>query len=204
MNIGTSLEDAWGPDFLKYSKPKQQQQQNPIQKTLGTTTVESNNQSIETSVGSLDSPTLFSLNTMNLDSSEHSHNMQSVNIKNQDILKKIYEYELYLEQIDNEKKYVQSQLDIFRKQQVLNENGQMPSPIATNANYIQSNIQTPTVINQRNVQTPTIINQRNALNSNQTLWEQFSNLLENQLFINMLFYAFLIYFGITISQRRNN
>lgn len=186
--FGSNLEDVYGSEFVRGLSVGTTNSQKKAQEQLKFGTTETSGSD------ALDSPSLFSMNSVNLE--ESSNGMSIVDNKNTDILKKIYEYQLYLEQINNEKNYVEAQLRIFKQQRDMKEGGVMresppPQPSSSPPPAIPVNQEEPRTIRRRS-------------KANQDLWDQFTGLIENQLFINILFYAFLVWFGIKIASHKSS
>lgn len=176
--VGTSLHEAF-PDT--YSK-NFNETESKYETVASTNVLTKGYDQTQNEYNSLDSTDNSEISVKAIDPSNNI--LESVDSKGISLSKKIVEYRLYLEQLENERTYVESQLNVFQKQ--LDETKESAPVVNSNSSLDNQGQKTNSSIIKNNPNLPLLIG---------TTGEQ------SEYIMNILFYIFLVLFGYLLAYR---
>ena len=179
--VGTALDEAY-PGISNRAEGTQRCNTTTVG-TSSTNVLTKGHSEIQNEHTSLDSTDNSEISVKAIDPSA-AKELHSIDSKRMSLSKKIVEYRLYLEQLENERKYVESQLNVFQKQ--LNETKESIPVVNSNS---------PLGTQEQNINSSMIRHSQNFPFFIGPTGEQSESIM------SILFYIFLVLFGYLLAYR---
>jgi len=180
IDFSPVLGNTSPPNSLSYSDKESDSVQHVASTNMLSKGTSDSPQQTENGTNSLNASQI-SVKAINTES--RTNTLENINEKRSILSKKIVEYRLYLEQLDNERRYVESQLEVFQKQ--LNE---------LKEQSLNSKQETAAAVNVFQE------NQR-PLRNKIRIPSSIDPIGDSESIMNILFYIFLILFGYLLAYR---